>query len=184
MSLEDQKAGEAIRREVMGTAHVDASLGNATELDMPLQEAAMEHVWGGVWTRDGLDRRTRSIVTVSMLIALQAHGELKGHVRGALNNGVTPEEVREIAALDPELGIAIMQGVWPHLSVPVKEQVMKRAAAMVRLNILSSLVRGCVVRPSLKQAACQNAKISNYSRLCVFGVDGRGPATYARRSAA
>ncbi|AQA18803.1 4-carboxymuconolactone decarboxylase [Halioglobus japonicus] len=96
MSLEDMKAGEVIRREVMGSTHVDASLGNATELDMPLQEAAMEHVWGGVWTRDGLDRRTRSIVTVSMLIALQAHGELKGHVRGALNNGVTPEEVREI----------------------------------------------------------------------------------------
>ncbi|KZX60259.1 4-carboxymuconolactone decarboxylase [Halioglobus sp. HI00S01] len=96
MSLEDMKAGEVIRREVMGSNHVDASLGNATELDMPLQEAAMEHVWGGVWTRDGLDRRTRSIVTVSMLIALQAHGELKGHVRGALNNGVTPEEVREI----------------------------------------------------------------------------------------
>lgn len=96
MSLEDMKAGEVIRREVMGSTHVDASLGNATELDMPLQEAAMEHVWGGVWTRDELDRRTRSIVTVSMLIALQAHGELKGHVRGALNNGVTPEEVREI----------------------------------------------------------------------------------------
>jgi 4-carboxymuconolactone decarboxylase len=96
MSIEDQKAGEAIRREVMGTAHVDASLGNATDFDMPLQEAAMEHAWGGVWTRDGLDRKTRSIVTVSMLIALQAHGELKGHVRGALNNGVCPEELREV----------------------------------------------------------------------------------------
>ena len=96
MSIEDQKAGEAIRREVMGSAHVDASLGNATALDMPLQEAAMEHVWGGVWTRDGLDRKTRSIATVSMLIALQAHGELKGHVRGALNNGLTAEEIAEL----------------------------------------------------------------------------------------
>lgn len=96
MSIEDQNAGETIRREVMGTDHVDASLGNATEFDMPLQEAAMEHVWGGVWTRDGLDRRTRSIVTVSMLVALQAHGELKGHVRGALNNGVSQEELREV----------------------------------------------------------------------------------------
>ena len=74
MSIEDQKTGELIRREVMGSAHVDASLGNATDFDMPLQEAAMEHAWGGVWTRDGLDRKTRSIVTVSMLIALQAHG--------------------------------------------------------------------------------------------------------------
>jgi|TARA_R110001592_G_scaffold64067_2_gene196679 4-carboxymuconolactone decarboxylase len=96
MSIDDQKVGETIRREVMGSAHVDASLGNANAFDMPLQEAAMEHAWGGVWTRDGLDRKTRSIVTVSMLIALQAHGELKGHVRGALNNGVSPEEIREI----------------------------------------------------------------------------------------
>lgn len=96
MSIDDQKTGEVIRREVMGSAHVDASLGNASAFDMPLQEAAMEHAWGGVWSRDGLDRKTRSIITVSMLIALQAHGELKGHVRGALNNGVSPEEIREI----------------------------------------------------------------------------------------
>ena len=96
MSNEDRDIGEAIRREVMGTKHVDASLGNANDIDRPLQDAAMEHVWGGVWTRDGLDRKTRSIVTVSMLIALQAHGELKGHLRGALNNGLTPEDIREI----------------------------------------------------------------------------------------
>lgn len=96
MSIEDQNAGEEIRREVMGTAHVDASLGNATAFDRPLQNAAMEHVWGSVWARDGLDRKTRSIITVSMLIALRAEGELKGHLRGALNNGVSPEEIREI----------------------------------------------------------------------------------------
>ena len=96
MSIEDRKAGEAIRREVMGAAHVDRSLGNATAFDMPLQEATMEHAWGAVWTRDGLDRKTRSMVTVSMLIALGAHGALKGHVRGALTNGVSQEEIREI----------------------------------------------------------------------------------------
>ena len=96
MSIEDRKAGEAIRREVMGAAHVDRSLGNATDFDMPLQEATMEHAWGAVWTRDGLDRKTRSMVTVSMLIALGAHGALKGHVRGALTNGVSQEEIREI----------------------------------------------------------------------------------------
>ena len=96
MSIEDRKAGEKIRREVMGSTHVDTSLGNATEFDMPLQEAAMEHGWGSVWTRDGLDRKTRSMITLSMLIAQKAHGELKGHVRGALNNGVTAEEIREI----------------------------------------------------------------------------------------
>ena len=96
MGIEDRKAGEAIRREVMGDSHVDRSLGNATDFDLPLQEATMEHAWGAAWTRDGLDRKTRSIVTVSMLIALGAHGALKGHVRGALNNGVSQEEIREI----------------------------------------------------------------------------------------
>ena len=96
MGIKEQNEGEAIRREVMGTAHVDNSLGNATDFDMPLQEATMEHAWGAVWTREGLDRKTRSIVTVSMLIALGAHGPLKGHVRGALTNGVTREEIREI----------------------------------------------------------------------------------------
>lgn len=96
MSIDDQHAGEKIRREVMGSTHVDASLGNASDFDRPLQDAAMEHAWGGVWTRDGLDRKSRSIATVSMLIALQAHVELKGHLRGALNNGVSKEELREI----------------------------------------------------------------------------------------
>lgn len=96
MSIEDQKLGEIVRREVMGTDYVDASLANASEFDMPLQAAAMEHAWGSVWRRDGLDRKTRSIITVSMLIAQRAHDELKGHIRGALNNGVSEEEIREI----------------------------------------------------------------------------------------
>ena len=96
MSSQKPGAGEAIRREVMGTEHVDRSLGQATEFDLPLQEMTMEHGWGSVWTRDGLDRKTRSMATVSMLIALNAHGALKGHVRGALNNGVSPDEIREI----------------------------------------------------------------------------------------
>ena len=96
MSIEDRKAGEKIRREVMGSTHVDTSLGNATEFDMPLQEAAMEHAWGSVWTRDGLDRKTRSMITVATLAALKASTELKGHVRGALNNGCTVEEIQEI----------------------------------------------------------------------------------------
>jgi len=96
MSNKEQSAGEAARREVMGTEFVDRALDNATDFDMPMQEMTMEHGWGSVWTRDGLDRKTRSIVTVSMLIALNAHGALKGHVRGALNNGVSPDEIREV----------------------------------------------------------------------------------------
>ena len=82
MSSQEPSAGETIRREVMGTEHVDRSLGQATDFDLPLQEMTMEHGWGSAWTRDGLDRKTRSIITVSMLIALNAHGALKGHVRG------------------------------------------------------------------------------------------------------
>ena len=96
MSTKKQSAGEAARREVMGSEFVDRALDNATDFDMPMQEMTMEHAWGAVWTREGLDRKTRSIVTVSMLIALNAHGALKGHVRGALNNGVSPDEIREV----------------------------------------------------------------------------------------
>lgn len=96
MSINDKNEGEKIRRQVMGPSFVDKELSNASEFDMPLQEAAMEHAWGGVWTRGVLDYKQRSMITLSMLIALRAHGELQGHIRGALNNGVSEEEIREV----------------------------------------------------------------------------------------
>lgn len=96
MSIEDQKAGEAIRREVMSDEFVDRSLNNANEFDQPLQDLVMENAWGGPWTRDDLPRSTRSLITIAMLIALKAPNELKGHVRGALRNGCTKEEVRAV----------------------------------------------------------------------------------------
>ena len=80
----------------LGADALRAKAQRKHSFDLPLQEMTMEHGWGSAWTRDGLDRKTRSIITVSMLIALNAHGALKGHVRGALNNGVSPDEVREI----------------------------------------------------------------------------------------
>ncbi|MCQ9374636.1 carboxymuconolactone decarboxylase family protein [Methyloversatilis sp. XJ19-13] len=89
------KRGEAVRREVMSDAFVDRALGNATDFTQPLQAFINEHAWGGVWTRGGLDRRTRSLITLSALTALKCPNELKGHVRGALNNGCTVEEIRE-----------------------------------------------------------------------------------------
>lgn len=89
------KRGEAVRREVMSDAFVDRALGNATDFTQPLQAFINEHAWGGVWTREGLDRRTRSLITLSALTALKCPNELKGHVRGALNNGCTVEEIRE-----------------------------------------------------------------------------------------
>ena len=88
--------GLATRTQVMGESFVDRAFTNATEYTLPMQEFITRNAWGNVWQRPGLDLKTRSMVTVAMLTALGKQTELKGHVRGALNNGVTPEEIREI----------------------------------------------------------------------------------------
>ncbi len=88
--------GEKIRREVMGDEFVDRALNNANEFDQPLQDLVMANAWGSTWTRTDLPKDTRSLVTVAMLIALKAPNELKGHVRGALRNGVSKEEIRAV----------------------------------------------------------------------------------------
>jgi 4-carboxymuconolactone decarboxylase len=90
------QAGLATRRAVLGDAYVQAALDKANDFTAPLQEAVTRHAWGNTWQRPGIDLRTRSIVTVSMLVALGKMHELKIHVRGALNNGVTPAELQEI----------------------------------------------------------------------------------------
>ncbi|MED5609845.1 MULTISPECIES: carboxymuconolactone decarboxylase family protein [Pseudomonas] len=90
-----RKAGEQVRREVMGDAFVDRALNNATDFTRPLQDFVNENAWGSVWSRDGLPRKTRSLITLAALTALKCPQELKGHVRGALNNGCTVEEIRE-----------------------------------------------------------------------------------------
>jgi len=87
--------GVQVRREVMGDSFVDRALNNATEFSQPLQDFVNEHAWGGVWNREGLDRKTRSLITLAALTALKCPQELKGHVRGALNNGCSVEEIRE-----------------------------------------------------------------------------------------
>ncbi len=89
------KSGVEMRRQVMGDAFVDRALGNATEFTQPLQDFVNEHAWGGVWNREGLPLKTRSLITLAALTALKCPQELKGHVRGALNNGCTVEEIRE-----------------------------------------------------------------------------------------
>lgn len=94
MDLDPQ--GLATRRAVLGDAYVDAALTKVTPFTEPLQELVTRHAWGNTWQRPGLDLRTRSIVTVSMLVALGRVHELKTHVRGALNNGVTKTELQEI----------------------------------------------------------------------------------------
>ena len=95
MSNDNRKAGEQVRREVMGDVFVDRALGNATEFTQPLQDFVNEHAWGSVWNREGLPLKTRSLITLAALTALKCPQELKGHVRGALNNGCTVEEIRE-----------------------------------------------------------------------------------------
>lgn len=88
--------GLAIRQQVMGDDFVEKAFANATDFTRPLQEFITENAWGTVWCRDGIDLRTRSLVTVTMLTALGRQHELAGHVRGALNNGATAEEIREV----------------------------------------------------------------------------------------
>jgi 4-carboxymuconolactone decarboxylase len=95
-SSKDFDKGLATRREVMGDDFVDRAFGNATPFTQPIQEYITRNAWGDVWQRPGLDLRTRSLITVSMLVALGKQHELKGHVRGALNNGVTAEELQEV----------------------------------------------------------------------------------------
>lgn len=88
--------GLAIRREVMGDSFVDKALSSASDFTQPLQELVTRNAWGEVWAREGLDRRTRSLITIATLAALKASTELKGHVRGALRNGCTVEEIQEV----------------------------------------------------------------------------------------
>ena len=87
--------GLAARREVLGDEHVDRSLGQATEFSGVAQEFVTEFCWGDVWTRPGLDRRTRSLINLAMLTALGRMHEFRVHVRGAINNGCTLDEIRE-----------------------------------------------------------------------------------------
>ncbi len=87
--------GLAMRREVLGAEYVDASLARANGFNTVLQDLATEMAWGYAWTRPGLDRRTRSFLTLALLTALGRGPELKLHVRGALTNGLTVDEIKE-----------------------------------------------------------------------------------------
>jgi 4-carboxymuconolactone decarboxylase len=86
----------AIRRKVLGDAYVDQSMQNADDYTMPLQTFVTENAWGTVWVRECLSLQQRSIITVSAMIAMNRPHELKLHIRGALNNGITKEELREL----------------------------------------------------------------------------------------
>ena len=88
--------GMATRKAVMGEDFVANALGSATPFTQPIQDHITRAAWGDVWQRPGLDLKTRSLITVAMLTALGKQNELKGHVRGALNNGATVAEIQEV----------------------------------------------------------------------------------------
>jgi 4-carboxymuconolactone decarboxylase len=88
--------GMEVRRAVLGDAHVDRAIANTTDFTAPFQEFITRYAWGGVWTREGLDRRTRSVITLSVLTALGREHEIAMHVRAALTNGLTQAEIAEI----------------------------------------------------------------------------------------
>ncbi|MGA6167359.1 4-carboxymuconolactone decarboxylase [Amycolatopsis magusensis] len=90
------REGIRVRREVLGDAHVDRAVANTTEFSQPFQDWITRSAWGSVWTRPGLDRRTRSCVTLAALTALHCHEELAMHVRVAVHNGLTAAEISEV----------------------------------------------------------------------------------------
>lgn len=90
------EAGLAKRKAVLGEKHVERSLAAASDFARPLQELVTEYCWGAIWTREGLDDRTRSLINLAMLTALNRGHELSVHVRGAVANGVTEQEIQEV----------------------------------------------------------------------------------------
>ena len=121
----DFEAGMQVRRDVLGAEHVERSMANASEFAKPMQELVTEFCWGRVWTRPGLDRRTRSLLNLGMLTALNRMHEFGVHVRGAVTNGCTVDEIREVL-----LQTAVYCGVPAALeSFRVAERVLAELAA-------------------------------------------------------
>ena len=96
MNKEAFDKGLQTRREVLGADYVDNAIKNADDCNMPMQDLVTEYCWNEIWNRPGLDRKTRSIINLAMLTVLNRPHELKLHVRGAINNGLTKEEIREV----------------------------------------------------------------------------------------
>jgi 3-oxoadipate enol-lactonase/4-carboxymuconolactone decarboxylase len=123
-------AGMAVRREVLGDAHVDRATGNATELTREFQDFITEYAWGGIWTRPGLDRRSRSMITLTALIARGHHEEFAMHVRAARTNGLTNDEIKELilqtaiycGVPDANTAFRIAQQVLDELDSPEGEE--------------------------------------------------------------
>jgi len=123
---ETYQKGIQNRRDVLGAAHVDRSLAQVSEFARPIQEMVTEYVWGGIWSRDGLERKTRSLINIAMLSALNRSHELAVHVRGALTNGVSVEEIQEVL-----LQVAVYVGAPAALeSFRIAETVLRESGAI------------------------------------------------------
>lgn len=90
------EAGMRVRREVLGDAHVDRSLARLNAFNQEFQDLIARYAWGEIWTRPGLERRTRSLITLAVLVALNRSEEFRLHVRAALNNGLSRDDIREV----------------------------------------------------------------------------------------
>ncbi len=126
---ERAKQGEQVRREVLGDFYVDRARSNSTEFSEPLQEFLNENVWGLIWTRGILERKTRSLVNLAILTATGKTKEVEVHTLGALRNGCSPEEIREVF-----LQAAVYAGVPNALeafkvAAPVVEKFLEEKAA-------------------------------------------------------
>ncbi|WP_221794698.1 carboxymuconolactone decarboxylase family protein [Oceanobacter mangrovi] len=120
MSEQDKINGLQVRTEVMGEAFVQKAQDNTIPLTEPLQQWINEHAWGSTWQRDDLPRNVRSLVTIAMLTALRSPTELKGHIRGALNNGCTPAEIR-----------AVLLHSLPYCGAPAAQEAFRAAAEII-----------------------------------------------------
>ncbi|ONH56478.1 4-carboxymuconolactone decarboxylase [Pseudomonas cedrina] len=122
--------GLHVRREVLGDAHVERSLNALTEFNSEFQEMITRHAWGDIWTRPGLPRHTRSLITIAMLIGMNRNEELKLHLRAAASNGVTRAEIKEVlmqSAIYCGIPAAnatfhLAESVWDELGVESRQQ--------------------------------------------------------------
>ena len=120
--------GFRVRREVLGDEHVDRAIAHTTEFDAAFQELITRHAWGDVWARPGLDRKMRSAVTLGCLVALRAENELPLHVRAALRNGLSVQEISEIL-----IHTAVYAGIpAANAAFAIARQVLQEEGALPR----------------------------------------------------
>lgn len=124
--MSDREDGMRTRREVLGDEHVDRATARAGGFGEPFQELITKYAWGAVWSRPGLDRRMRSAITLTALVCLRAENELGMHVRAALRNGLTPDEIGEVL-----LHSAIYAGVpSANAAFAIAGKVLREAGAI------------------------------------------------------